>query len=185
MVPRSPLRDLALRWSGLRPTPHTGRAARVKGFPVDDRVFDGLTKSLVSATHRRVALRRALGGVTLAASAMLVVAPATEGKKKHKKTCPTCPPVPPSPPSPSCPICRSGENFCAGAGTPECGTGCRCLSRLAGGTVCVQFPRGIVCGDCTTDAECSAIVPGAVCADAAGPNCCPGPGGSCMVPCQA
>lgn len=159
---------------------------------VDGSGFDRWVKRVGTAFPRR----RALTGVAVGLAAPLVrlVAPEAEaGKRKRQCKCPDGPSCVPNPPGPSCPTCpscpacRSGEDFCAGDGSPPCGANCRCLRRLVGGdTICASLPTGIQCEDCTTDAHCSAIVPGAFCANGSGPNCCNKAGaGFCALPCSS
>jgi hypothetical protein len=155
---------------------------------VDGREFDRWVQWVGVAMPRR----RAFAGLGAAVVAPLLLAAgspeaAARNHKKHKKSCPACPPSPTCPTCPTIPTCRSGEDYCAGFGTPPCGAGCRCLSRLIGGeTICANYVGLIQCGDCDTDADCVAFGPGAFCANGSGPNCCDAPDrGFCAAPCAS
>jgi hypothetical protein len=136
---------------------------------MDEPGIDRWARRLGRDVPRRRALAAMGAGLLLGVGAN---AEDTRGRKKKKR-------------KKTCPVCRTGEDFCAGFGTPPCGKGCRCLTRLLGGTRCAVFGMKIQCHDCTKDAQCALFGKGAFCADGSGPNCCDAPGaGFCVSTCK-
>jgi hypothetical protein len=76
------------------------------------------------------------------------------------------------------PYCPRGSDLCRGDFFP-CGENCKCFQDVRGDSFCGLVPPG--CFDCARNADCGAIVPGAVCIQCA---LCPQTGGrACAIPC--
>ncbi|HEU5430626.1 MAG TPA: hypothetical protein VFU81_03135 [Thermomicrobiales bacterium] len=154
---------------------------------MDGARIDGIACSLARVSTRRAALR-----LTAGTCAAFGAAGAADAKHRRKKKCKhgTIPCK-----GRCCPVgsvcigggcvsaqgtCADGDNACGGGGAVVCSNAnsgsanCECLSRLQGGTRCVQFAHEKnVCGECQTDAACVKLgfPKGSSCVIAVGPGC--------------
>jgi hypothetical protein len=133
-----------------------------KGRFMDDRRFDGWTRSLAVAPNRRQVVKRLLGLGAVAAAV------AAQEDSQAARRGYSGPPIPPLGCQPQCVGNSCGSNGCGGR--CSCRFGCFCLADEARGmgfpnasAVCVAdfiAPDGHVC---TQDSDCDWAEPGLVC----------------------
>jgi hypothetical protein len=170
---------------------------------------EGLRRLLLGMRSRRSVLTR-LSAAGLAALVMSLGADesfasglsdlAAERKKRRKKRCPkrrrcgkkrcckrgqVCSGGACKTEDPGQGTCPAGANSCLGGIPIPCNGGnCLCVSSTEGDTRCAQAGIPSTCGACTSNADCTALGPGAFCFVATGCGCAEGEG-QCTLPCAA
>lgn len=174
---------------------------------MDEFRFDRLSRALGGVGSRRLAANVLASGAAVALLSRNSGDEA-EAKKKKKRPKPQPCPVCPACPELTCPSgqikvggqCVTGQGTCA-AGVSSCGVAiglqtrcnnsrdCACLRSASGETRCGKAPNNLLCGQCTTDAQCAGFGTGAFCVlstnSTVDTNCsCPTVGqGFCILPC--